>query len=381
MENTQEIQTTNIEQETKVKTEKLKLNGIAGLKFIAVLLMFYWHSGLTNVIPSVIDFGARGCEFLFVVSGFLVAYNYKRKHDNILKEMLFYSSKKFVKVWPLHVLMALVMLFLERMHFTADKLPSLFMNIFLLQSWHNDYSIIMSFNGTSWFLSSIMFCYLLSPILIKLCKNYKISLICFIVLVAIRVVFDRYIYGLGEISKIIKVHTFPVVRLTEFLMGMLLCPLFLQLNNKINWNKQLKIILFSIFEIIVLAGLIVCMQKVDFTRAEFVVLMALVTFTFAFDGGVISKLFSFQPFRFLSSLQFEFYILHAGILRILQILWFDNLSMPKNSVNLYIIDAIALVVLIGVCFLYRKFLAKHVDRALKKGFNYMFKLTKLDIEI
>lgn len=381
MENTQEMQTINIKQETKIKTEKLKLNGIAGLKFIAVLLMFYWHSELTNVIPSIMEFGARGCEFLFVVSGFLVAYNYKRKHDNIFKETICYSSKKFIKVWPLHLLTAIVMFFFVIEQFTVGDLPSLIMNIFLLQSWHNDFSIIMGFNGVSWFLSSIMFCYLLTPILVKLCKNYKISVVCFLVLAIIRVVFDRYIHNLGEISRIIKLHTFPIVRLTEFLMGMLLCPLFLQLNNKINWNKKLKIILFSIFEITVLAGLIVCMQKVDFTRAEFVVLMALVTFTFAFDGGVISKLFSFQPFKFLSSIQFEFYILHAIILRIFESIWFYNLNMPRTNIYVYIIDAIALGVLIGVCFLYNKFLAKHVDRAFKKGFNCMFKLTKLNVEI
>lgn len=44
-----------------------RIGSLAGLKVIALLLLFWWHSPIPN--PNV-DIGARVCEFFFVVSGF-----------------------------------------------------------------------------------------------------------------------------------------------------------------------------------------------------------------------------------------------------------------------------------------------------------------------
>ena len=59
----------NVNQENS----KRRIVSLASLKVIALFSLFWWHSALPN--PGV-DLGARACEFFFVVSGFLVAYNY-----------------------------------------------------------------------------------------------------------------------------------------------------------------------------------------------------------------------------------------------------------------------------------------------------------------
>lgn len=43
------------------------LSSLGGIKVIAMLLLFWWHSSIPN--PNV-DLGARTCELLFVTSGF-----------------------------------------------------------------------------------------------------------------------------------------------------------------------------------------------------------------------------------------------------------------------------------------------------------------------
>ena len=49
------------------------IESLTGLKVIAMLLLFWHHS----TIPKLsVELGARTCEFLFVVSGLLVGYNY-----------------------------------------------------------------------------------------------------------------------------------------------------------------------------------------------------------------------------------------------------------------------------------------------------------------
>lgn len=54
------------------KTKSLRLHAIAGLKIVALMVIFYWHSPLPKV--GMPDLGARCVELFFVASGFLVAY-------------------------------------------------------------------------------------------------------------------------------------------------------------------------------------------------------------------------------------------------------------------------------------------------------------------
>lgn len=76
------------------------INSIIGIKAIAMLLLFWWHSSIPR--PTV-DIGARTCEILFVVSGFLVGYNYfNRDVPATWKESIRYAAGKIIKFWPLH---------------------------------------------------------------------------------------------------------------------------------------------------------------------------------------------------------------------------------------------------------------------------------------
>ncbi len=360
-----------------VERRKQKLSGIAGLKFIAVLLMFYWHSELTAKWPSLIDFGARCCEFLFVVSGFLVVYNYKRKYDNIFKETISYSAKKIIKMWPLHIGALVAILFIERATFSLSSIPSLILNAFLLQSWSSDASVIMSFNGISWFLSAILFCYILTPILVKLCKNYKLSLVILPILIVLRLMLDRYLPNLGFLSRFLNMHTSCFVRITEFLMGMLLCPIFLKIKEKIQGKEKLIFYLFSCLEIVILLGIILAMRFLSQSRAFFAALMCVVVFVFAFDSGILSKAFSYQPVKILSNIQYEFFILHVVVLIIIEALWFKKLHLE----SVLLCDAIALAVLIAFCCFYKIFIEKQVDKVMKKLFNKLFRITKINIAV
>ena len=364
-------------QEKLTIKRKPKLNGFAGLKVIAVLLMFYWHSELAIKISSVIDFGARCCEFLFVVSGFLVVYNYKKKYDNLFKETLYYSSKKLIKIWPLHIVALFVILFVERATFSASKIPTLILNALLLQSWSNKGHVIMSFNGISWFLSALFLCYLLTPILVKLCKNYKLSAILLIFVMIGRLLLDKYLPNIPLVSKVINLHTSCLVRLTEFFMGMLLCPIVLKLKDKICTNGKKWSIIFSCLEIATLVGVGFAIRFISQSRAFFVILMCMLVFVFAFDKGLVSKLFSFQPIKFLSNIQFEFFILHYVTLVVGEAIWFKVLKLT----NVYLSSILILIGLIIICYIYNKFISRHVEKLFKKVLNGLFKLFKTNVEI
>lgn len=54
-----------------------RIGSFVGLKAIALILVFMWHS---KVPRPEMDIGARACEFLFLCSGFLVAWNGRHKY-------------------------------------------------------------------------------------------------------------------------------------------------------------------------------------------------------------------------------------------------------------------------------------------------------------
>lgn len=175
----------------------------------------------------------------------------------------------------------------------------------------------------------------------------------------------------------ISLHTSCFVRLTEFFMGMLLCPIILKLKDKINCKDKKWFIIFTCLEVFSLIGLICAMVFIFHSRAFFVILMCLIVSIFAFDGGIVSKAFSYQPITFLSNIQFEFFILHYATLVVCEAIWFKILNLS----NVYVSSAIILFVLIGVCYLYKRFVSKHVEKAFKKALNKLFKILRLKVEI
>lgn len=82
-----------------------------------------------------------------------------------------YFKRKLKKFYPLHVFTYVVtlVLMISAVLQAGEALDSgaldgqSIVNLLLLQSWSWSDDVIFSFNGVSWFLPSLLFCYLLAP--------------------------------------------------------------------------------------------------------------------------------------------------------------------------------------------------------------------------
>lgn len=326
------------------------IRSISGCKFVAVFLIFWYHSALPNYG---IDIGARITEILFVVSGFCVSYNWFYSLPTPSYATSFeYVYKKVKKFWPLHALMTTFVLFYglknETIGFSIKMLVSLALNLSLLQAWSPDESVFFSFNGASWFLSAILFCYFISPVLMQTVKRkntilFLISAIIFRILISEIDIMNPEIFGWTE-------HVYPLVRAVEFYIGMLLVPWFISLRDKFcdsNWSTN---VLFSFLEIAVTCIYIfVSISKNEiWPRSYFVVFASALILVISFDKGILSKALSTYPLQKLSDVQFEFYILHQTF-----IICFEN-ALRRMFKSLFLTEIILFLLILGSSFLIKK---------------------------
>ncbi|GAA2745580.1 acyltransferase [Kitasatospora cinereorecta] len=156
-----------------------KLPSLTGLRFLAALLVFCFHTGLSNspippnrpinpfADPDVahayewlfVKAGYLGVSFFFVLSGFVLAWAARPG-----ERAAAFLRRRMMKIFPNHlVIWALAMLlFAGSMAPTAGWLS----NLFLLHTWFPQPDINLSVNPPTWSLGSEMLFYLSFPLLI-----------------------------------------------------------------------------------------------------------------------------------------------------------------------------------------------------------------------
>lgn len=355
--------------------ERPYLDGLGGIKALALIAIYYWHSPLPN--PAV-DLGARGCELFFVISGFLTAYNYFYKEmPTTWQESFLQVLKKVVKFWPLHFLTFLLVLSYKPSSYFANKvylLDAVF-NLSLLQAWFSTGSIRFSYNGATWFLSALAFCWFMTPLLLKLPKKVKSGTIVFLGIFLLRFLAE-YWRGTFPAYFGINYHTFPLVRLADYTLGITICPLFIYLKEK---SEELsdKLIKFSALEILAVAGMLfsVIRYQKTWNRAGFILMFCGFILIMAFNNGLISKLLYVYPLRLLSKIQLEFFILHQAVL-------FSFTRTIRSHGYNYLIQGIAsFIIVIVLAAIYKRFCAEWCTAKLRYALNQFFKSVGITIEV
>lgn len=133
-------------------------DGLQALRAILFLLVFVSHSG--SFFRTDGAWGGAAVAMFFVLSGFLAGQKTPEAGGCWWKESLCVLWRKIRKFWILHLVFLLI---------AAWLLPGRFRDfvrcLLLVQSYCGRAKVALSFNWPTWFLSSLMLCYLLSPVL------------------------------------------------------------------------------------------------------------------------------------------------------------------------------------------------------------------------
>ncbi|MBT2442550.1 acyltransferase [Streptomyces sp. ISL-36] len=224
-----------------------RLPSLTGLRFIAALLVFAFHttwqtrfvggSGGEALGDVFANAGFYGVSFFFVLSGFVLTWS-ARTGDTAPRVW----RRRLAKIYPNHLVtfaLAAVVMLIAADPFTTKGTMA---NLFLLQAWFPDITVPNTMNAVSWSLSVELFFYLSFPFLLRLLNRVPVARLWPLALTlgaftVVAPVIGQYVVtgtplpfiddGTLSFEQIWFVYFFPPVRALEFLLGMVAARLVL----------------------------------------------------------------------------------------------------------------------------------------------------------
>ncbi len=274
--------------------------------------------------------GDCGVAFFFLLSGFVCVLGYGRQLEDGTFNYGRFLKRRLVKIYPLHLLC--LAFFLVVSHSPIDG--KVLLNALLLQSWIPDPTWYFSCNSVAWFLSSLLFCYLVFPWVYRYASGYGL------VMVLAVYVLVCWIVPYEKVNAILYVH--PLVRLVDFFIGVVLSKLY---------SRRTQQFLFpSWMELVIVVALVLSLVVYPYMDAKFrnapmywLVLLPLIL-VFAQSKGPLSRLLCKPPMLWLGTLSMPIFLTHQMLIGIL----LHRLPEMPTPLMLFACIAIVLTVSWGV---------------------------------
>jgi peptidoglycan/LPS O-acetylase OafA/YrhL len=289
--------------------------------------------------------GYIGVTFFFILSGFILSYAYTQRFKDKSIEIKDFLLARIARIYPLHILTFLcaIPLVIYGVIKGSALVISLLPNLLLIQSFFPQTAIFFSVNMPSWFLSNLMFLYILFPFLIFKRTRFLGSLIF------IGIVWQVFIAnsGYSDDQKHYLVYILPLSRMLDFTAGILLYRLFERIKeakSAVPVNVLQILSLLSLMIFFIMKNNINQVYRFDI---YYLLPMAFIIFSFAFNRGYIADKLSHRFLMLLGGASFSLYMIHQLVIRYVEGLnmfifkldggfWDISLSVLCLALSIYI---------------------------------------------
>ncbi|MBN9122337.1 MAG: acyltransferase [Planctomycetes bacterium] len=314
------------------------LPAVTPLRFPAAFVVFVVHcwmllkgaDPLTFTLPH--DHLAAGVQFFFLLSGFILTYNYLHEFRNPTRRAAwnFYVAR-WARVYPVHVLTALaalpVTLRAVKSGHISDPFTVSAVHLFLLQAFVPVTSpAVNAFNGASWSLSVECCFYLSLPLLIPALVRGGLvrRAVVLLVLLAPWMAAVASVCGAFELPAWMHPYRFPPVRMVDFIAGVLLGVYWHHRNA--TPAAPVSVRRATVTEVAAIAGLTVwawaCFRVADgkgwLPAVSWIGIylppFAVCLWTFARGRGLVSRLIASKTLEYLGEISFAFYMFHIPVI-------------------------------------------------------------------
>lgn len=296
---------------------------INGWRAVFALMIVLFHVGVTGLE----EMTWAGVVFFFMASGFLLAMKHPFERLDGASYRRF-AWNHAAKLYPLHWLtLALWLAALALLGLLVIKPLALALNVTLLQSWSLTHSIYFSYNKFSWFLSTLLFCYMCYPLLahwfMPLRLRYKAIIIGILAIIVIAVLAGSDDYWRTAL------YTFPPVRIIDFIIGMALVSLLPRLKASKLLGKETNGTDAELVSVAILSATVLTFRSASENLLPWsdailwwisVALILVVSYLYDKRAGFIGKILSSRPLQWLGNISFEIFMLQ-GIAALIYNYW------------------------------------------------------------
>ncbi|MBO7609968.1 MAG: acyltransferase [Muribaculaceae bacterium] len=337
------------------------LQSLRGIFAIAIVFYHYYSRA-----PFWVDNTSCAVTFFFIMSGFALGLHYRVKD---LRNFSFrnFMTKRLSKVYPLHLLLTLVMIYFSGIGW------KLWANVFLVQSWFTSESVWFSYNGTSWFVASLVFCYLFFAPISYLSTRWKQGT-CYAIIAIATLILMAYYWITPPDAVQWLYYISPTTRLIDFSLGILLARAYSDYSLSNSDISRKKAGVMSIVAALLVISLIALPHSSQIAKAYYLsvvwyIPLALLILTLCIaenKGTVLTRLLSWKPLVWLGNISFEIYMLQVVVSNIVLKLGIITTGQ-KFPDNLHIFIIIAIV--IPLAWLTKRFFTTPVARFLNRNLN------------
>ena len=344
------------------------INTLTSLRFIFAMMVFFAHCYTIDNIFDIHFFkeGFVGVSFFFVLSGFIIAYNYQDKlSEGKITKRSFWVAR-IARIYPLHWLTLFIAVALGNYAIGAgatDWCKHFFASLTLTNAYIPQDNYFFSFNSPSWSLCCEQFFYICFPFLVPLVKSYK-KLFCFFLICTIVVIVGMYFTPTESIKGYWYVN--PITRFPDFIVGILLFRLYDYLKKQNITTCQGNMIEFA--SIAVFLGFYLYaaeIPKVYRYSCYYWLPVALILISFSLQKGVVSKLLSNRFLVIGGEISYSFYLIHLLVLQS----YTEWLKGSGYLINWYISIPLLLCITILLSLLSYYYFEKPMNKLVKKLLN------------
>ena len=265
------------------------INTLTSLRFIFAIMVFGAHCYVIDNVFNTHFFkeGFVGVSFFFVLSGFIIAYNYQEKlKDNKIDKRTFWVAR-IARIYPLHWLTLFIAAILGSYVIasgTLDWLKHFLASLTLTNAYIPRADYFFSFNSPSWSLCCEQLFYICFPFTPE-----------------------------DEIKGFWYVN--PITRFPDFIVGMLLFQLYERLKN-----KNITVLQGSIIEISsIILFLIFYLYAADIPKVYryscyYWLPVAVILISFSLQKGIFSRILSNRFLVIGGEISYSFYLIHLFVL-------------------------------------------------------------------
>ncbi len=249
-----------------------------------------------------------------MLSGFVLSFSYREKILGSALGFGKYALLRLARLMPLHL--ATASPFIAQMILMGKiDIAVIVLNLLLLQSWVPHSAVYFSLNAPSWSLSNEIFFYICFFFLVFLSSRQLLALLVTMIAaiaglgVALELAMPgRILSGANSIQHWLF-YIFPLFRLVEFLIGMLLYNL---------WSRGFRLPRGLVLPSYLLLGLCMYVSKdvPEALRMSLFFLPSITLFLFCHltDGSRITTILSHPSFVLLRNASFAFYLIHQPVI-------------------------------------------------------------------